>query len=87
MAQVKLRHVSKVYDDDVVAAASAVFEINDKEIVVRAGPFGCGKSTFLRMISDLKSITSKELQLMMYSSMICLPKIEISAWFPIIKVS
>ena len=82
MAQVKLRHVLKIYDDDVVAAESAVFGINDKEVVVRVGPSSCGTSTFLIMIADLEYITSMELQLMMFLSMTCLPKIEISAWFP-----
>ena len=61
MAQVKLRHVSKVYDKDVLAVNSADIEINDKEFIVLVGPSGCGKSTLLRMIAGLEDVTSGEL--------------------------
>ena len=61
MAQVKLRHVSKIYDNNVQAVKSADVEIRDKEFVVLVGPSGCGKSTLLRMIAGLEDITSGEL--------------------------
>jgi len=61
VAQVKLRHVSKIYDNNVQAVKSADVEIRDKEFVVLVGPSGCGKSTLLRMIAGLEDITSGEL--------------------------
>ena len=61
MAQVKLRHVTKIYDNDVAAVKSADIEIQDKEFLVLVGPSGCGKSTLLRMIAGLEDITSGDL--------------------------
>ncbi len=61
MAQVKLRRVSKIYDNSVVAVKSADIGIQDKEFIVLVGPSGCGKSTLLRMIAGLEDITSGEL--------------------------
>lgn len=63
MAQVKLRHVTKKYDNNIVAVKSADIEIQDKEFVVLVGPSGCGKSTLLRMIAGLEEITSGELRI------------------------
>ncbi len=61
MAQVKLRRVSKIYDNAVVGVKSADIEIRDKEFVVLVGPSGCGKSTLLRMIAGLEDVTSGEI--------------------------
>lgn len=58
MANVKLEHVRKVYDQSIVAVNNATFEVKDGEFVVLVGPSGCGKSTLLRMIAGLESITS-----------------------------
>jgi len=61
LASVKLRNVSKVYDNKVIAIQDANLSIDDKEFVVLVGPSGCGKSTLLRMIAGLEEITSGEI--------------------------
>lgn len=57
MAEVKLEHVSKIYDAKVTAVNDVNVTINDKEFVVLVGPSGCGKSTALRMIAGLEEIS------------------------------
>ena len=57
MASLKLEHVKKVYDKNVVAVHDFNLEIKDKEFVVFVGPSGCGKSTTLRMIAGLEDIS------------------------------
>jgi multiple sugar transport system ATP-binding protein len=61
MANVTLKNIRKVYDNEVVAVEDFNLEIADKEFVVLVGPSGCGKSTTLRMIAGLEDITSGEL--------------------------
>ncbi len=57
MANVKLEHVSKIFEKNVVAVNDVNVEIKDKEFMVLVGPSGCGKSTTLRMIAGLEEIT------------------------------
>ena len=57
MAGLKLEHVKKVYDKNVVAVHDFNLEIKDKEFIVFVGPSGCGKSTTLRMIAGLEDIS------------------------------
>ena len=57
MASLKLEHVKKVYDKNVVAVHDFNLEIKDKEFIVLVGPSGCGKSTTLRMIAGLEDIS------------------------------
>jgi multiple sugar transport system ATP-binding protein len=57
MAEVRLEHLTKVYDDGHVAVSDASFEVRDGELLVLVGPSGCGKSTLLRMIAGLETIT------------------------------
>src|SRR3989344_569732 len=54
MAQVSLRHVSKVYSGNVKAVSDVNLGIENKEFVVFVGPSGCGKSTTLRIIAGLE---------------------------------
>ncbi len=61
MANVKLKNVNKVYDNNVQAVFDFNLEINDGEFIVFVGPSGCGKSTTLRMIAGLEEITDGEL--------------------------
>lgn len=61
MAEVILKNVTKVYNNEVTAVKDATFKIEDKEFVVLVGPSGCGKSTTLRMIAGLEEITDGEL--------------------------
>lgn len=63
MAEVKLEHISKVYDDNKKKSSAPKtiddisFTVHDKEFMVLVGPSGCGKSTLLRMIAGLEEIT------------------------------
>src|SRR5512133_2996849 len=67
MAEVKLEHISKVYQPEKRSTAikKAVndisFDIKDKEFMVIVGPSGCGKSTLLRMIAGLEEISEGSL--------------------------
>ena len=63
MAEVKLEHISKVYEDNKKDLSKPKtiddisFTVHDKEFMVLVGPSGCGKSTLLRMIAGLEEIT------------------------------
>ncbi|WP_070121205.1 ABC transporter ATP-binding protein [Bacillus marinisedimentorum] len=57
MAELKLDHIYKVYDNDVTAVEDFNLHIQDKEFIVFVGPSGCGKSTTLRMIAGLEEIS------------------------------
>ena len=61
MAQVSLRHISKIYPGDVVAVKEATLGVESREFLVIVGPSGCGKSTLLRMIAGLETISSGEI--------------------------
>lgn len=60
MAELILKNVRKVFDDEVVAVQNFNIKIEDKEFIVLVGPSGCGKSTTLRMIAGLDDITEGE---------------------------
>lgn len=57
MAELKLEHIYKVYDNKVTAVEDFNLDIHDKEFIVFVGPSGCGKSTTLRMIAGLEEIS------------------------------
>lgn len=61
MAELSLKHIYKVYDNNVTAVSDFNLDINDKEFIVFVGPSGCGKSTTLRMIAGLEEISKGEL--------------------------
>jgi multiple sugar transport system ATP-binding protein len=61
LAYVSLRHVDKVYDNNVQAVFDFTLDIQKHEFIVFVGPSGCGKSTTLRMIAGLEDITNGEL--------------------------
>lgn len=58
MADVRLEHVYKVYDNGITAVNDFSLSIKDKEFIVFVGPSGCGKSTTLRMVAGLEKITA-----------------------------
>ena len=60
-AYVSLRHIDKVYDNNVQAVFDFNLDIKRHEFIVFVGPSGCGKSTTLRMIAGLEDITRGEL--------------------------
>lgn len=61
MANVLLKNISKVYDNEKYAVKDVNVEVRDKEFVVLVGPSGCGKTTTLRMIAGLEEITEGDL--------------------------
>ena len=61
MAELSLKHIDKIYDNNVQAVFDFNLEIKDKEFLVLVGPSGCGKSTTLRMIAGLEEISDGEL--------------------------
>lgn len=61
MAELKLNHVYKIFDNNVTAVKDFNLDIQDKELIVFVGPSGCGKSTTLRMIAGLEEISKGDL--------------------------
>jgi multiple sugar transport system ATP-binding protein len=61
MAELRLEHVYKIYDNNVTAVKDFNLHIKDKEFIVFVGPSGCGKSTTLRMIAGLEEISKGDL--------------------------
>src|SRR3984893_11199041 len=57
MAQVAMRSLNKKFDE-VHVVKDVNIDIHDKEFVVLAGPSGGGRTTTLRMVAGLESITS-----------------------------
>ena len=57
MAELKLEHIKKTYDNNNTVVKDFNLHITDKEFIVFVGPSGCGKSTTLRMVAGLESIT------------------------------
>lgn len=60
MAELSLKHIDKIYDNNVQAVFDFNLEIKDQEFIVFVGPSGCGKSTTLRMIAGLEDISAGE---------------------------
>ena len=61
MANLRLSHIYKVYENGHKAVNDFNIDIEDKEFIVFVGPSGCGKSTTLRMIAGLEEITAGDL--------------------------
>ncbi|MDK2702639.1 ATP-binding cassette domain-containing protein, partial [Vibrio vulnificus] len=61
MAKVTLENVNKVYDNGFHAIHDVSLDIKDGEFMVLGGPSGCAKSTMLRMVAGLESITDGQL--------------------------
>src|SRR6202040_374539 len=60
MAQVALRNIVKTFDRT-PAVQGIDLDISDREFIVLVGPWGCGKTTTLRMIAGLEEATSGEI--------------------------
>ena len=63
MAAVTLSRIEKVYPNGFKAVHGVDLEVRDGEFMVLVGPSGCAKSTLLRMIAGLESITAGELRI------------------------
>jgi NitT/TauT family transport system ATP-binding protein len=55
---VSLRHVTKAYDNGVMALGPIDLEVRRGEFISLLGPSGCGKSTALRLIAGLSGPSS-----------------------------
>src|SRR5688572_347423 len=60
MASVSLKKIEKVYPNGFKAVHGIDLDIRDGEFMVFVGPSGCSKSTLLRMVAGLESITGGE---------------------------
>ncbi len=63
MANVSLKSVEKEYDNGFKAVHGIDLDIHDGEFMVFVGPSGCAKSTTLRMIAGLESITGGKVRI------------------------
>jgi oligogalacturonide transport system ATP-binding protein len=63
LAQLSLHRIEKVYPNGFKAVHGIDLEVRDGEFMVFVGPSGCAKSTVLRMIAGLESISSGELRI------------------------
>ncbi len=61
MAQLELKKVEKVYGNAFKAVHGIDLTIEDGEFMVLVGPSGCAKSTTLRMIAGLETISGGEI--------------------------
>ncbi|MEK8027669.1 ABC transporter ATP-binding protein [Pseudaquabacterium rugosum] len=63
MAQVHLQRIEKVYPNGFKAVHGVDLDVREGEFMVFVGPSGCAKSTLLRMIAGLESISGGELRI------------------------
>ena len=63
MATLELNNLSKVYDGAGERAVDSVtMHIEDGEIIALLGSSGCGKTTTLRMVAGLETVTEGEIR-------------------------
>jgi len=63
VAHLSLKKIEKVYANGFKAVHGVDLEVRDGEFMVFVGPSGCAKSTLLRMIAGLESITGGDLHI------------------------
>ena len=63
MAELNLKHIDKIYDNNVQAVFDFNLDVKDGELIVLVGPSGCGNSTTLRMVAGLEDISRGQLLL------------------------
>ncbi|MFS4439315.1 ABC transporter ATP-binding protein [Paracoccaceae bacterium GXU_MW_L88] len=63
MAQLQLRSVEKTYGNGFKAVHGINLDVAEGEFMVLVGPSGCAKSTTLRMIAGLETITGGEIRI------------------------
>ena len=61
MSSLKLKNITKKYDNTKTVIDNVDIEVRDKEFLVLVGSSGCGKSTLLRMIAGLEDVTEGEI--------------------------
>ncbi len=63
MARLSLSKIEKTYPNGFKAVHGVDLEVHDGEFMVFVGPSGCAKSTLLRMVAGLESISGGELRI------------------------
>jgi len=63
VARLSLNKIEKVYPNGFKAVHGVDLEVRDGEFMVFVGPSGCAKSTLLRMIAGLETISGGELRI------------------------
>lgn len=63
MASITMDNLGKIYAGDVRAVSDVNIDIADGEMIVLVGPSGYGKSTLLRMVAGLETITEGTLKI------------------------
>lgn len=63
MADLQLKSVKKIYGNRFEAVHGINLEVKDGEFMVLVGPSGCAKSTTLRMIAGLETVSSGEIHI------------------------
>ncbi|WP_163269078.1 ABC transporter ATP-binding protein [Chelativorans alearense] len=63
MARLQIRNLEKVYSNSFKAVHGISLDVDDGEFMVLVGPSGCAKSTTLRMIAGLETITGGEIRI------------------------
>jgi oligogalacturonide transport system ATP-binding protein len=63
MAHLSLTKIEKIYPNGFKAVHGVDLEVKDGEFMVFVGPSGCAKSTLLRMVAGLESISGGELRI------------------------
>ena len=63
MAGLSIRNVEKVYGNKFKAVHGISLDVRDGEFMVLVGPSGCAKSTLLRMIAGLETVTAGEIRI------------------------
>jgi oligogalacturonide transport system ATP-binding protein len=63
VAHLSLKKIEKVYPNGFKAVHGVDLEVRDGEFMVFVGPSGCAKSTLLRMIAGLETISGGELRI------------------------
>jgi oligogalacturonide transport system ATP-binding protein len=63
MAALSLAKIEKTYPNGFKAVHGVDLEVRDGEFMVLVGPSGCAKSTLLRMVAGLESISAGELRI------------------------
>ncbi len=61
MAQVEFRRVSKTYENGTRALIDFDLQVQDGEFMVLVGSSGCGKSTALRLLAGLETVTAGDI--------------------------
>ena len=61
MARLQIRNLEKTYANTFKAVHGINLDVQDGEFMVLVGPSGCAKSTTLRMIAGLESISGGEI--------------------------